>query len=81
VPPFDIMRLMSSGSVVLSRPSVRDFTASPDELHGRAGELFGAIASGEVRVEVTGRFGLEDAGTAHDELASRRSLGKLVLTV
>jgi NADPH2:quinone reductase len=81
VPPFDIMRLMASGSVVLARPSVRDFTTDRAELDWRAAELFSWVASGEIEVAITERFSLDQAGAAQDALSSRRSTGKLVITL
>lgn len=81
VPPFDVMRLMSSGSVVLSRPSVRDFTATRTEFEHRSGELYAWIASGAIRPIIGGRYRLDEAAIAQGELESRRSIGKLLLVI
>jgi NADPH:quinone reductase len=79
VPPFDPMRLDEAGSLSLTRPSIRDYTADRAELEWRAGELFGWIAEGAVTVRIAGRYRLEQAGQAQQELAARRTSGKLIL--
>jgi len=42
-------------------------------------ELLGAVASGEVEVIIGGVYPLSDARRAHEELAARRTRGKLLL--
>jgi NADPH2:quinone reductase len=79
VPPIDVMVLMARGSLVLTRPSVRDFTATREELDSRAGELFAALEHGTLSVTISARYPLAEAASAHEELASRRSTGKLLL--
>jgi NADPH2:quinone reductase len=79
VPPIDPMRLESGGSLYLTRPSIRHYTATPEELLGRAGEVFGWIADGKLDVRIGGRYALADARRAHEDLEARRSTGKLIL--
>ena len=43
------------------------------------GELLGAVASGELEVVIGGVYPLSEAARAHEELAARRSTGKLLL--
>jgi NADPH:quinone reductase len=81
VPPFDIMRLMHGGSIVLTRPSVRDFTATRAELDQRSKEIFEWVASGMLNLTITGRYRLEQAAAAQEALESRQSIGKIVLVV
>jgi NADPH2:quinone reductase len=79
VPPFDPMRLEESGSIYLTRPGVRHYTARREELLARAAEVFGWIAESQLRVHIGGRYPLEDARRAHEDLESRRTSGKLLL--
>jgi NADPH:quinone reductase len=79
VPPFDPMGLEERGSLFLTRPSIRHYTAEREELLGRAADVFGWIADGALRVHVGGRYTLEGARRAHEDLAARRTSGKLVL--
>jgi NADPH:quinone reductase len=43
------------------------------------GELFGAVASGELEVNVGGVYPLSEAASAHEDLIGRRTSGKLLL--
>jgi NADPH2:quinone reductase len=79
VPPFDPMRLENGGSLYLTRPSIRHYTATRDELLARAADVFGWIAEGRVDVRIGGRYPLEAARRAHEDLAGRRTTGKIVL--
>ncbi len=79
VPPIDPMRLEGSGSLFLTRPSLRHYTAKREELLERAADVFGWIAEGKLDVHVGGRYPLEEARRAHEDLAGRRTSGKLLL--
>lgn len=79
VPPFDPQRLQAAGSVFLTRPTLRHYIAATDELRTRAAAVFGWISDG-LSVRVHQRYALEDAAKAHDDLQSRRTTGKLLLT-
>jgi NADPH:quinone reductase len=79
VPPVDPMRLEDGGSLFLTRPSIRHHTATREELLRRAGDVFGWIADGTLNVRIGGRYPLEDARRAHEELEGRRTTCKLIL--
>jgi NADPH2:quinone reductase len=79
VPPFDPMRLETVGSLYLTRPTIRHYTATRDELLGRARDVFGWIAEGGLDVRIGGRYPLEEARRAHEDLEGRRTTGKLIL--
>ncbi|WP_113702035.1 quinone oxidoreductase family protein [Nonomuraea lactucae] len=79
VPPLDPQRLNQSGSLFLTRPSLPYYIADRAELLQRASDLFGWIASGRLRVNVSHRYPLAEAARAHEDLASRRTTGKLLL--
>lgn len=79
VSPFDPMRLESGGSLYLTRPSIRHYTATRDELLARSADVFGLIAQGKLDVRIGGRYPLEEARRAHEDLEGRRTTGKLVL--
>jgi len=78
-PALEIPRLNSGGSLYVTRPTVVHYTATRDELRARTDEVFGWVASGQLRVSVGGRFPLADAAEAHRALESRRTTGKLLL--
>jgi NADPH2:quinone reductase len=79
VPPFDIQRLNQRGSLTLTRPKVYDFVADHVEMVGRAADVFGWIADGRLDVRIGGRFPLAQAAQAQEDLAARKTTGKLVL--
>ena len=43
------------------------------------GDLFAAVASGELEVVVGGVYPLSEARRAHEDIAARRTSGKLLL--
>lgn len=79
VPPVDPQRLSHAGSVFLARPTLAHFIATREELEWRAGEVFAAVAAGDLRVRIGARYRLADAADAHADLEGRRTTGKLVL--
>ena len=79
VPPFDPQRLNSGGSLFLTRPTLVHYVADRGELLWRAGDLFEWIAKGELDVRIGGEYPLADAARAHEDLAGRRTTGKLLL--
>jgi NADPH2:quinone reductase len=79
VQPFDPQRLNTGGSLYLTRPTLGDYIADRGELLWRAGDIFGWVADGRLAVRVGGRYPLADAARAHEDLAARRSTGKLLL--
>jgi NADPH:quinone reductase len=79
VPPFDPQRLNSGGSLFLTRPTLGHYIASSEELRQRAGEVLDWIGRGELDVRIGGRYALADAARAQEDLAARRTTGKLLL--
>ncbi|HKF13998.1 MAG TPA: quinone oxidoreductase [Gaiellaceae bacterium] len=80
VPPVDPMRLEGGGSLYLTRPGIRHYTATRQELLDRARDVFTWIAEGTLEVRISARYPLEEARRAHEDLEGRRTAGKLVLT-
>ncbi|GAB7003987.1 quinone oxidoreductase [Nocardioides sp. AN3] len=79
VPAFDPQTLSRNGSLYLTRPALGDYIADRDELIERAGSVLAALAAGRLRVRVGGRYSLEEAAFAHDDLHARRTTGKLLI--
>ncbi|MEO7421520.1 MAG: quinone oxidoreductase [Ornithinibacter sp.] len=79
VPPFDLQRLNSGGSLFVTRPTLGHHLATREELEWRSGDVLGAVSDGSLRVEVGGRYPLTEAATAYADLESRRTQGKLLL--
>ena len=81
IPPIDAMQLAVKGSLFVTRPALADYIADPAERAALAGELFDHVGSGRITVEITQRYGLEDAATAHHDLESGRSVGSSVFSL
>ncbi|MDV7988325.1 quinone oxidoreductase [Rhodococcus sp. IEGM 1374] len=79
VPPMDPQRLNGAGSLFLTRPTLAHHIRDRAELEWRAGDVFAAISSGALTVEIGARYALADAATAHTDLESRRTTGSIVL--
>lgn len=79
VPPFDLQRLNSGGSLYVTRPTLGHYVADRAELLWRAGDLFEWIAKGDLDVRIGAEYPLADAPRAHEDLAARRTTGKLLL--
>jgi NADPH:quinone reductase len=79
VPPFNPQRLNTAGSLFLTRPTLGHYIADRAELLWRAGDLFRWIGKGELSVRVGAEYPLAEAGRAHEDLAGRRTTGKLIL--
>ena len=79
VPPVAPERLRSGGSLFLTRPTLAHYTADAQELRWRAGEVFDWIAKGELDVRISRTYPLAEAALAQQDLAARRTTGKLLL--
>jgi NADPH:quinone reductase-like Zn-dependent oxidoreductase len=81
VPPIDAMQLVVKGSLFVTRPGLADYIAEPAERSALAGELFGHVAAGRIRIEINQFFALKDCVHAHRELESRKTTGSSIFVV
>lgn len=79
VPPFELGRLASKGSLFLTRPTLAHYAADRAELLQRAKDVFGWIATDNLRLRIYKTYPLEAAAEAHRDLEGRRTAGKLLL--
>jgi len=79
VPPLDLIRLATLGSLYVTRPILRDYTLTREELVMRATEVFHAVATGKLQLRIENTYPLGEAAQAHWDLASRVTTGKLLL--
>jgi NADPH2:quinone reductase len=79
VEPLDISRLQAAGSVYVIRPTLGHYVTTPGAFAKRATDVFDLVASGDLNIRIGGRYPLEQAGAAQDDLENRRTTGKLVL--
>jgi NADPH2:quinone reductase len=78
--PVDPHTLEAKGSLYLQRPTLGTYTRTPELLAARAAAVFALVAAGDLKVAIGGRYPLDDARRAHEDLEARRTTGKLLLT-
>ena len=79
VPPIDPLLLSQNGSLFITRPTLGDYAATPDELKWRAGEVLDSVASGKLNLTIDRELPLAQAAEAHRLLEGRATTGKLIL--
>jgi len=80
VAPVDAA-LLAKGSLFLTRPSLAHYVLTRDELLWRAGDVLNAVASGALKLRIDSTFPLGAAAEAHRALESRKTAGKILLTI
>lgn len=79
LPPFNLALLSQKGSLYATRPTIFAYIARREELEASAAALFDMVSKGIVKVEVSGRYPLAQAASAHADLEGRRTTGASVL--
>lgn len=79
VPPLDLLLLSQKGSLFITRPTIATYTAKRGDLEALGAELFDAVVSGKVRIEVNQTYPLKDAAQAHRDLEARKTTGSTIL--
>jgi NADPH2:quinone reductase len=79
VPPFDLIRLSTMGSLYVTRPTLKHYAASREELEWRAGDVFRWIAEGKLKFRLEHTYPLAEAAQAQIDLAARKTTGKVLL--
>ncbi len=81
IPPIDAMQLAIKGSLFVTRPALADYIADPAERAELAGELFGHVGAGRIKIEINQRYALKDAVQAHRDLEARKTTGSSIFVV
>lgn len=76
--PIDPRRL-AARSLFLTRPTLAHHVLDRNELLERAAQVLGWIAAGELTLRIGATYPLEKAAQAQEDLAARRTTGKLLL--
>jgi NADPH:quinone reductase len=79
VPPFDLIRLSTMGSLYITRPTLKDYVATRSDLMTRAADVLNGVAAGTLKLRLEHTYPLVDAAQAHRDLESRKTTGKLLL--
>ncbi|MCY1533216.1 Quinone oxidoreductase 1 [compost metagenome] len=78
---FNPQILATKGSPYLTRPALADYIADPAEKADLAGELFGHVGAGRIKIEINQRYALEDAVQAHRDLEARKTTGSSIFVI
>lgn len=78
---LDPLELGEAGSLFLTRPRLADHLPDAPTTRRRADEIFAALLDGSLRIEIAGRYTLDNVATAHAALEERRMIGKPVLAI
>ena len=79
VPPFSIGTLGAKGSLYVTRGPLFTHIATREATQAMADELFGVVASGQVKIRIDQRYALKDVVQAHRDLEARKTTGCSVL--
>ena len=79
VPPFGVLELARNGSLFLTRPTLGDYVATPEERQASAARLFAMVRSGAIPIRIGARFPLAEAADAHRALEARATTGSTLL--
>lgn len=77
---FNLGVLASKGSLYVTRPTLGTFTAKREWLDIIAANVFEAVKSGIVKIEINKRAKLKDAADVHRALEGRETNGAIVMT-
>jgi len=78
-PAIEPGRLSRMGSLFLTRPTLFDYIARPEELAESSAALFHVIETGAVKIDIGQTFKLADARSAHEALEGRDTVGSSLL--
>jgi len=79
VGPIDPLLLTQKGSLFLTRPTMGNYLATPEELAWRASDVFRWLSEKRLKTSVHQTYALCDAAAAHRDLEGRKTSGKLIL--
>jgi NADPH:quinone reductase len=81
VPPIDPSTLVEKGSLFLTRPSLAHYAGDRQSLIERSEKVFDWIRDGWLHLRIGHRYPLVDAAQAYHDLESRKTTGKILITV
>jgi NADPH:quinone reductase len=79
--PIDLGIFAQRGSLFFTRPTLNTYGAKRADVLTMAHDLFNAVLSGQVKIEINQTYPLKEAARAHRDLEGRKTTGSTVLTV
>lgn len=77
--PLEVAILGARGSLYVQRPTIKTYIRTTELLQTRAHQVLDLVARGQLDVRIGGRYPLDQARRAHEDLEARRTTGKLLL--
>ena len=81
VTDLDPLELGEAGSLLLTRPRLADHLRDAAEIRRRADAVFSALLEGALKIDIAGRYTLDNVEEAHAAYEERRMVGKPVLDI
>jgi NADPH2:quinone reductase len=78
---LDPIELGEAGSLFLTRPRLADHMADAATVQRRADAVFAAIREGALKIDIAGRYSLDDVEQAHARIEAREQVGKAVVWI
>lgn len=78
---LDPIELGEAGSLFLTRPRLADHLTDAETIRRRAADIFSALVDRSLSIEVAARYTLDEVELAHEELESRRTVGKPIISI
>jgi NADPH2:quinone reductase len=79
VPLLDVSILAGKGSIKVTRPTLTTYVLNRALLEPMAADLFQRVMSGQVKIEITHRYPLEQAAQAQRDMEERKTTGSIIL--
>ncbi len=79
VTQFNPGLLAAKGSLFLTRPTLFNYTATPEDLAAAARDLFAVVKKNVVKISINQTYPLREAAQAHRDLEGRKTTGSTVL--
>ncbi|MEO8442319.1 MAG: quinone oxidoreductase [Betaproteobacteria bacterium] len=79
VTQFNPGLLAGKGSLFLTRPTLFNYTATPEDLAAAARDLFAVVKKKVVKISINQTYPLRDAAQAHRDLEARKTTGSTIL--
>ena len=77
--PVNVPKHLQGKSLYLTRPTMKDYFSTKQELKEAAEEVFNKIKYGKVKIKIFKEYALKDAKQAHQDLESRKIIGPSIL--
>jgi NADPH2:quinone reductase len=79
VPPLDVSILAGKGSLKVTRPTLTTYVLNRELLEPMAADLFNRVMSGQVKIDISKRYPLEQAAQAQRDMEERKTTGSIIL--